>query len=111
MSYSTGSNRSVATEKDEDILWHIERVVAAKAQDGVWNYKVVYEDSTIGWQYFNSQEIDGYKLEAFASSYCKQGDWCRVCWNPRWLSAESVPEEFIQTFWDEYGTETEKRLQ
>jgi hypothetical protein len=47
---SHSSSKSVATEKDEAILWHIKRVVAAKAQDGVWMYQVVYEDSMIEWQ-------------------------------------------------------------
>jgi hypothetical protein len=103
---SHSSSKSVATEKDEAILWHIKRVVAAKAQDGVWMYQVVYEDSMIEWQYFNSQETDGHKLEEFASSCCKQGGCCIVCWMHHWQSAGSVPEKFIQEFWDECDAET-----
>ena len=102
-SCSNASNQSIATERDEDILWHIKQIVAAEARDGVWIYQVAYEDSTIGWQCFNAQEIDGHKLETFASGYCKHREYCMVHWKPRWQCAESVLETFAREFWIKNG--------
>ena len=102
-SCSNASNQSIATERDEDILWHMKQIVAAEARDGEWIYLVAYKDSTIGWQYFNAQEIDGHKLVTFASDHRKQGEYCMVRWKPRWQSAESVPESFAREFWIKNG--------
>jgi hypothetical protein len=89
-----------STDRDEDILWRVKRVVSAQERKKeTWSYLVDFEESTVAWQYFIVQRIDNYPLEDFTLDYRRDGEWCKIRWRPQWRSPKGIPAAYLEAFW------------
>ena len=90
-----------STDRDEDILWRVKRVVCARERKRGWWYLVDFEESVVAWQYFTIQRIDNLPLQDFTISHRRNGERCTIQWRPQWRSAKAIPAAFLEAFWQD----------